>query len=74
VERAKNLLATTDDKIIDIARKTGLETTHKLCRTFRQDCHVSPGAYRKETHNSNPTLSTLDLKVLDRTVTEPLES
>jgi LacI family transcriptional regulator len=44
--RAKTKLAETDEKIITIARLTGYQTPHNLCRAFKQQVGLTPKQYR----------------------------
>ena len=46
MERAKELLVTTEKSITDIARETGFQSIHYFCRTFRKKENMTPQAYR----------------------------
>ena len=46
VERAKSLLAATDEAIADIAYRTGFSSQSHLASTFKKLTGVTPGAYR----------------------------
>lgn len=47
LERAKNLLETTDLKVIEIAERCGIPDSNHLCALFRQHIKVTPLAYRR---------------------------
>ncbi|MFZ5833130.1 MAG: substrate-binding domain-containing protein, partial [Planctomycetota bacterium] len=44
--RAKKMLRETDEKIAAIARATGFQTPHNLCRIFRKQLGLTPKQYR----------------------------
>jgi len=44
--KAKQMLAETVEKVITIARLTGHQTPHNLCRVFKQQVGVTPKQYR----------------------------
>jgi LacI family transcriptional regulator len=44
--KAKQMLAETDEKVITIARLTGHQTPHNLCRVFKQQVGMTPKQYR----------------------------
>lgn len=46
VEKAKELLATTDKSITDIARETGFGSIHYFSRYFKEKERMSPQSYR----------------------------
>lgn len=46
VEKAKELLATTDKSITDIARETGFGSIHYFSRYFKEKEHITPQSYR----------------------------
>ncbi len=48
MERAKELLADQDNKIIDIAGRLGYADNHYFSKAFRTYYHISPSQYRKE--------------------------
>ena len=47
VAKAKELLADTDMKIIEISRKIGYDNEKHFMRIFKAECGVSPSEYRK---------------------------
>lgn len=47
VAKAKELLADTDMKIIEISRKIGYENEKHFMKIFKTECGVSPSEYRK---------------------------
>jgi len=51
LEIVKRLLRDTDDSLAMIARKSGFQTAHNLCRVFRKEVGMTPKQYR-ETHES----------------------
>jgi LacI family transcriptional regulator len=65
LELAKRMLRETDEKIVVIARKSGFQTPHQLCRVFRQQLGVTPKQYRASAYsrfsgtdrNVNPRMS-----------------
>ena len=52
MERAKELLADENNKIIDIAERLGYADNHYFSKAFRTYYHISPSQYRKELLNS----------------------
>ncbi|HKW34866.1 MAG TPA: helix-turn-helix domain-containing protein [Candidatus Acidoferrum sp.] len=48
VERAKEMLRSTDARIIDVAVACGFKTQQHFAQVFRQMCGVSPSEYRRE--------------------------
>lgn len=48
IKVAKELLLKTDDKIIEIATKTGFDDLSFFNRTFKQEAGMSPGHFRKK--------------------------
>jgi len=46
LERAKKMLSNTDERIISIAARTGFQTSHNLCRVFKQQVGATPRQYR----------------------------
>ncbi|MNO02855.1 DNA-binding transcriptional regulator AraC [compost metagenome] len=46
MERAKYLLASTELKIYDVARLSGYQSPKHFMLVFKQQCGVTPGAYR----------------------------
>ena len=48
ISHAQRLLATTDDKIIDIALDAGYPTLSRFYDAFNQACGCPPGAYRRD--------------------------
>jgi LacI family transcriptional regulator len=51
MEKAKNLLSTTDLKVVEIAAQTGFTQPSHLFRTFRRLVGMSPKGYRKKHAN-----------------------
>lgn len=49
IERAKELLLTTDEKICDIGQYVGIENTNHFIKLFKQKTGVTPLTFRKET-------------------------
>lgn len=49
IERAKELLLNTDEKICDIGMQIGIENTNHFIRLFKEKTGVTPLKYRKET-------------------------
>jgi len=47
-DRARELLATTDLSIVEIALEVGYESSQALARAFRRDIGVSPSAFRRQ--------------------------
>ncbi|WP_026511353.1 response regulator transcription factor [Butyrivibrio sp. LC3010] len=47
IDKAKELLARTDYKILEISRMVGYENEKHFMKTFKAMCGVSPGEYRK---------------------------
>ena len=45
-DRARKMLRETDEKIITVARVTGFQTSHNLCRAFSQNLSLTPKQYR----------------------------
>jgi LacI family transcriptional regulator len=45
--KAMKKLAETDEKIITVARLTGYQTPHNLCRAFKQQVGLTPKQYRQ---------------------------
>lgn len=48
LSHAQRLLATTDDKVIDIALDAGYQTLSRFYVAFDKSCGCSPGNYRRE--------------------------
>ena len=48
LSHAQRLLATTDDKILDIALDAGYPTLSRFYEAFKQSCGCSPSIYRRE--------------------------
>lgn len=49
IERAKELLLHTDEKIVDISQMVGIENTNHFIRLFKEKTGVTPLTYRRET-------------------------
>ena len=52
MERAKVLLATTDDSITQISRAVGFSSVHYFCRYFKEKEGIAPIEYRQQRQNS----------------------
>jgi AraC-like DNA-binding protein len=48
LSHAQRLLATTDDKIIDVALEAGFPTLSRFYEAFKKSCGCSPSTYRRE--------------------------
>jgi LacI family transcriptional regulator len=48
---AKKLLRETDDSLNKVARLSGFQTAHGLCRIFRQQVAMTPKQYRDSQRN-----------------------
>lgn len=48
IAQAQRMLATTDEKVIDIAFAAGFRTSSRFDDAFRRACGCSPNRYRKE--------------------------
>lgn len=48
VSHAQRLLATTDDKIVDVALEAGYPTLSRFYEAFKKSCGCSPSDYRRE--------------------------
>ncbi|PQO44268.1 XylR family transcriptional regulator [Blastopirellula marina] len=46
--RAQEMLLQSNEKIVNIARQTGFETSQNLCRVFRQNIGMTPKEYRQQ--------------------------
>lgn len=49
IEKAKELLLSTDEKIVDISQIVGIENTNHFIRLFKEKTGVTPLTYRRET-------------------------
>ncbi|MDE6055234.1 MAG: helix-turn-helix transcriptional regulator [Lachnospiraceae bacterium] len=49
IEKAKELLLATDEKIVDIGQMVGIENTNHFIRLFKEKTGVTPLTYRRET-------------------------
>lgn len=49
IEKAKELLLSTDEKIVDIGQMVGIENTNHFIRLFKEKTGVTPLTYRRET-------------------------
>ena len=47
IREAKKLLAETDMKIVEVSRAVGYDNEKHFMKTFRAECGVSPGEFRK---------------------------
>ncbi|SMF84012.1 AraC-type DNA-binding protein [Paenibacillus uliginis N3/975] len=47
IDRAKHLLKTTDDRLMDIAQHVGFSNEYYFSRRFKQTFGISPGQYRR---------------------------
>lgn len=48
IQRAKEMLRTSDKKIIDVAIACGFETSQHFARVFQKLCNATPTEYRRE--------------------------
>ena len=49
IDKAKELLLETDEKIVDIGQMVGIDNTNHFIRLFKEKTGVTPLTYRKET-------------------------
>ncbi|MDE6622397.1 MAG: helix-turn-helix transcriptional regulator [Lachnospiraceae bacterium] len=49
IDKAKEMLLNTDDKIVDIGQMVGIENANHFIRLFKEKTGVTPLTYRKET-------------------------
>lgn len=56
IENSRELLATTDYKIAEIARLSGFSSQSYFSQSFRKSCGVSAGEYRKAVKRQNPAV------------------
>lgn len=49
IDKAKDLLLNTDEKIVDIGQMVGIENTNHFIRLFKEKTGVTPLTYRRET-------------------------
>lgn len=49
IDKAKELLLNTDEKIVDISQMVGIENTNHFIRLFKEKTGVTPLTYRRET-------------------------
>jgi len=47
VSRAQQLLATSDDKVVDVALNSGFNSLSRFNDVFKKACGSSPRAYRE---------------------------
>ena len=59
MERAKDLLTSTSEKVTSIAQRLGYNNDSYFIKTFRGMVGVTPYEYRKQTHNSRKKEVTL---------------
>lgn len=57
IERAKELLLTSDNSITDIAKKTGFQSIHYFSRAFKKNEKMTPQAYRARYRKRNPIVN-----------------
>ncbi len=50
ISHAQRLLATTNDKILDVAMASGFNTLSRFNEAFRRSCGCSPRSYRTQQH------------------------
>ena len=48
IERAKELLRSTDMPVVDVALSTGFSSQGHLCNSFMRRTGISPAAYRRQ--------------------------
>jgi AraC-like DNA-binding protein len=53
IAQAQRLLATTDEKVIDVAMESGFRTSSRFYEAFQRACGCSPSHYRKEHRIAN---------------------
>ena len=53
MEKAKELLAETDLRIVEISAKIGYDNEKHFMKTFKASCGVSPSEYRKNAQRQN---------------------
>jgi AraC-like DNA-binding protein len=53
IASAKDLLATTDNKLEDIARYCGFHDIHHFYKMFKKETHLTPGQYRERNAKLN---------------------
>ncbi|WP_195988081.1 helix-turn-helix domain-containing protein [Clostridium sp. D53t1_180928_C8] len=56
IEKAKELLAESDDKIIDIAIACGYDNIGYFIKRFEEQKHMSPSQYRKQIKSQNSVM------------------
>ncbi|WP_369354217.1 helix-turn-helix domain-containing protein [Lysinibacillus capsici] len=61
IAQAKHMLLGTNDKLQDIALKTGFADGSYLGKTFSKYVHLSPSSFRKRKHTSR--IVSIQLKV-----------
>jgi AraC-like DNA-binding protein len=71
IERAKDLLATTDAPVLGIALDVGFQTAASFCTAFKRVTGEAPSAYRREARLRNyPKVPTCVLMAWTRPVLE----
>lgn len=53
IERAENLLLTTNDSIVDIALQCGFSNSAYFCKVFKELRHITPGKFRSVSHSNH---------------------
>ena len=48
VEEAKRLLRSSGSPVVDVAHRTGFQSSHRLIRAFKQQSGMTPGEYREK--------------------------
>ena len=49
IDKAKEMLLHTDDKIVEISQTVGIENANHFIRLFKEKTGVTPLTYRRET-------------------------
>lgn len=57
LDRARQLLVESDDTVVAIAAATGFQSSHNLCRTFKQHVGLTPRQYRLRTRAADDSSS-----------------
>lgn len=54
IEKAKELLASTDMSVTDIAYRYGFSSSQYFATAFKRFCYCTPTQYRKQLKNGGP--------------------
>ena len=63
LEKAKELLCTTNMKVAQVSEKTGFTNVSYFCRSFREYYGSSPESYRKGTGEDEEISDRIDKKI-----------